>query len=113
MKINEQMKAEPFVLPKTSYQKFLWWLKGLHIMELGGDDHTFLVWSKAQSIEFGGGGIGFLRVTNPACSIFIPQRNYWCSCGTKLTDGPCGGSAINAVCKNCRINYGCLEGYGL
>lgn len=37
---------------------------------------------------------------------------YKCpDCGTQLTDGPCGGAAVNAVCDKCRINFGCLPGY--
>jgi hypothetical protein len=41
----------------------------------------------------------------------IYQYQYWCNCGTKLTDGPTGGCAVNAVCGKCRINYGNLPGY--
>lgn len=37
--------------------------------------------------------------------------HYFCKCGTKLTEGPEGAASINAVCKACRINYGCLPGY--
>jgi hypothetical protein len=36
---------------------------------------------------------------------------YTCKCGTDLTEGPCGAGSINAVCKTCKINYGCLPGY--
>jgi hypothetical protein len=36
---------------------------------------------------------------------------YFCKCGVKLTDGPRGGLSVNAVCHNCRTNYGCLPGY--
>jgi hypothetical protein len=43
--------------------------------------------------------------------VYAPAFNYWCKCGTKLTDGPCGGAAVNAVCEKCHINYGCLDGY--
>lgn len=48
---------------------------------------------------------------------FNPERplssvwNYFCPCGTKLTEGPEGGGSVNAVCETCRINYGCLPGY--
>jgi len=37
--------------------------------------------------------------------------DYWCGCGQKLEDGPCGGGSVNAVCDKCRVNYGCLPGY--
>jgi hypothetical protein len=38
--------------------------------------------------------------------------DYQCpTCHTTLSDGPCGGAAVNAVCKTCRINYGCLDGF--
>jgi hypothetical protein len=36
---------------------------------------------------------------------------YTCKCGTVLTEGPEGGCDVNAVCKPCKINYGCLPGY--
>jgi hypothetical protein len=36
---------------------------------------------------------------------------YWCKCGAVLESGPCGGAAVNAVCKTCRINYGNLPGF--
>lgn len=36
---------------------------------------------------------------------------YKCNCGTVLTEGPWGGCAVNAVCRTCDINYGCLPGY--
>src|SRR5581483_5682454 len=38
----------------------------------------------------------------------IPRYRYFCKCGTVLTDGPCGGASVNAVCEKCGINYGCL-----
>ncbi len=41
----------------------------------------------------------------------IIRYKYWCSCGTELTDGLSGGWAINAVCKKCNRNYGCLPGF--
>jgi hypothetical protein len=36
---------------------------------------------------------------------------YYCECGTTLSEGPSGGMSINAVCNKCMINYGCLPGY--
>lgn len=39
-----------------------------------------------------------------------PEYHYFCKCGAQLTEGPCGGAAINAVCKPCKINYGNLPG---
>jgi hypothetical protein len=42
----------------------------------------------------------------------VPQYRYFCNtCGTTLTDGPCGGASINVVCEKCRVNYGCLPYY--
>lgn len=41
----------------------------------------------------------------------VAQYQYWCECGTKLTDGPRGGAAVNAVCEKCKVNWGNLEGY--
>lgn len=44
--------------------------------------------------------------------MIFKDYDYWCpKCGTKLTDGPRGGLAVNAVCVTCKINYGCLPGY--
>ncbi len=37
-----------------------------------------------------------------------PQYRYYCPCGASLQAGPCGGESVNAVCKPCKINYGCL-----
>lgn len=38
---------------------------------------------------------------------------YWCPCcGNPLCDGPEGGGSINAVCRHCNVNYGCLPHYG-
>lgn len=45
------------------------------------------------------------------CGRMLIQYRYWCSCGTELTEGPCGGLAVNAVCEKCRVNYGCLTGF--
>ena len=39
------------------------------------------------------------------------QWEYYCKCGTRLSEGPEGGCSINAVCARCKINYGCLPGY--
>lgn len=36
---------------------------------------------------------------------------YWCpECSTLLSEGPSGGGT-NAVCRKCRINYGCLPDF--
>ncbi len=83
------------------------------VYNTGWDEHPTLTWEPAPSIEFGGGGMGWNRLLHPAGTLTTPQRKYFCECGTELTDGPTGGAAINAVCEKCRLNYGCLPGYGL
>lgn len=38
--------------------------------------------------------------------------DYQCpDCKNILMEGPCGGGAVNAVCHNCKINFGCLPGF--
>lgn len=58
----------------------------------------------------------FLRVRVQDQSLFgrgtLPTYRYYCpDCGSELSHGPEGGMAVNAVCRKCRINYGCLPGY--
>lgn len=44
--------------------------------------------------------------------VYLEQYQYWCECGTELTDGPTGGMAVCAVCKKCKVNFGAdLPGY--
>lgn len=39
----------------------------------------------------------------------FPNFKYWCPhCDSELSEGPRGGLSMNAVCKKCRINFGCL-----
>jgi len=74
-------------------------------------DHT-LKRQRTDDIAYGGGGMGWRRITHPARTINLRQYRYWCSCGTLLTPGPSGGAAVCAVCEKCRINYGAdLPGY--
>jgi hypothetical protein len=47
----------------------------------------------------------------PGALIKERHYEYYCKCGTTLTEGPSGGLSVNAVCEKCRINYGCLPGY--
>lgn len=49
--------------------------------------------------------------TEWAKGCLLTTYRYWCPCGEELSDGPCGGAAVNAVCEKCKINYGCLDGY--
>lgn len=58
--------------------------------------------------------LGLKRERNLNCQELNPLSSpwiYYCTCGGKLTEGPEGGASVNAVCKPCRINYGCLPGY--
>ena len=37
---------------------------------------------------------------------------YWCvKCSELLSKGPEGGCAVNAVCRKCNTNFGCLPGF--
>lgn len=75
------------------------------------DEYT-LKRQRIEDIPFGGGGIGYRKITHPAGTINLKQYRYWCSCGTELTDGPTGGDAVCAVCSKCKLNYGAdLPGY--
>lgn len=36
-------------------------------------------------------------------------RQYYCKeCDTPLAPGPEGCGSLNAVCRNCKVNHGCL-----
>lgn len=108
-------QSKPAPEPKTFWQ----WLKSVmtpiadqtEVYQTGWDEHPTLTRKRAGSITFGGGGIGMNRVTRPAGSLVLKTYDYWCSCGTQLTDGPRGGDSVNAVCETCKLNYGCLPGY--
>jgi len=40
-----------------------------------------------------------------------PFRDYWCpACGKKLCEGREGCGAVDHECKNCKVNYGVLDG---
>jgi hypothetical protein len=42
----------------------------------------------------------------------VEEWIYFCpACGHALVAGPEGAAAVNAVCKTCHVNYGCLPGY--
>jgi hypothetical protein len=56
-------------------------------------------------------GLTRVRIADMVGFINGPRYDYFCKCGTKLSEGPEGGFSLNAVCEKCRINYGCLPGY--
>lgn len=68
----------------------------------GWDEHPTLQRQQAKDAEFPASRFSSMR---------LRSYRYWCPCGTELTDGPCGGAAVNAVCETCKINYGDLPGY--
>jgi len=52
----------------------------------------------------------------PNVSLFMGQGpkayDYWCpTCDAKLCAGPEGGLSVNAVCRVCNVNWGCLPDY--
>ncbi len=68
-----------------------------------------LTFKRQRHAEPGGPYIG-QAVTGPG--VYLDSFDYWCpDCGTKLSDGPTGGAAINAVCHKCRVNFGNLPGF--
>lgn len=68
-----------------------------------------LIFKRQRHADPGGPYIG-QAVTGPG--VYLDSYDYWCpDCGTKLADGPTGGAAINAVCHQCRVNFGNLPGF--
>ena len=111
MLVTKTEKIKVF-LPKTKWEKLTFFAKGFKIFDTEWDKHPQLIYCSTDSIQYGGGGMGWNRVLHPAGTISLPQRRYWCcDCGNELEDGPEGGCAVNVVCKTCRLNYGCLPGY--
>jgi hypothetical protein len=82
-----------------------WWWNLFH----GKHWHDDLIQRRRlPNILYGGSGFGGHR-SNP---IVLPNYEYWCpKCDSLLEDGPRGGMSVNAVCKKCDINYGCLYGF--
>lgn len=89
-------------MPKTTKDRPWWWNLVHRVHSAAG-----ITRRKLPVIEYGSSFFG--RET--AGTIKLPNYEYWCKCGQQLEDGPSGGLSVNAVCKKCMINYGCMYGF--